>query len=172
MSTADSTTHECKLRTLNHRSCLARISTTTAVVAALAIGPGAAGAQRLQPELRIDALWPAPVVVQPGVGATIPLGYYVRVTAAAGYAPRADARLIDDHWRGDVIGRFLLDPFRQQRWGASVGGGLSIREKTYLAALLDIEGRDWKGVMTALQIGVSGGVRAGLVFRRAVSDRR
>ena len=132
----------------------------------------AASAQHLQPELRVDAFWPAPVSVQPGVGLTLPLGYYVRVSASAGYAPHGDARLIDDHWRGDLVARFLLDPFRQQRWGLSLGGGLSVREKTYLAALLDLEGPEWHHVMPALEIGVSGGVRAGVVFRRAVRDRR
>jgi hypothetical protein len=160
-------TEHCELTARHQGSTL-----TCVVILAVVLLGARASAQSLQPELRVDALWPAPVSVLAGVGVTAPLGYYVRLTAAAGYAPRADARLVDDHWRGDVLARFLLDPFRQQRWGASIGAGLSVREKTYLAALIDLEGREWHGLLPALDVGVSGGVRAGLVLRRAVKDRR
>lgn len=127
---------------------------------------------QLQPELRVDALGPAPYVVQSGAGVTLALGYYARVTAVVAGAPQTDDRYIGDHWRGDVIARVLLDPFKQQRWALSLGGGLSVRRQTYLAAIVDLEGPAIGGVMPALQAGVGGGVRAGVVLRRAMRGRR
>jgi hypothetical protein len=133
---------------------------------------GLAGAQRVQPELRLDVLGPTPASSQPGLGAAIALGNYVRAGAAVGYAlePRAD--LGADRWRADLLARVTLDPFRQQRWGFSLGGGLSFRRRTYLAAILDLEGPETQGILPAVQFGVSGGVRAGIVLRRALKGRR
>jgi hypothetical protein len=129
-----------------------------------------AGAQQL--ELRGDVLGPAPASVQPGIGWTFFAGYYGRVTADAGYAPAPRADLIADHWRGDVITRFVFDPFRQQRWGLSLGGGLSFRKRTYLAVVIDLEGPEVSGFLPALQLGVSGGVRGAVILRRARPARR
>ena len=120
----------------------------------------------------MDLLGPPPAVWQVGVGATARLGYYARLTGIAAYAPQADPRFLGDRWRADVLARLLLDPFRQQRWALSIGGGLSIRRTTYLAAIVDLEGPPVGGLMPALQVGVSGGMRAGLVFRRAMRGRR
>lgn len=129
-------------------------------------------AQRVQPEARVDVIGPEPYSVQPGVGGVVALGYYARVSADVGYAVRGDSKLMDDRWRADLLGRFTFDPFRQQRWGFSIGGGLSFRRQTYLAALLDLEGPEWAGLLPALQVGVSGGWRAGFVVRRAIKGRR
>jgi len=132
-----------------------------------------AGAQRfMQPEARVDVLGPGRYAWQPGVGLTAGLGYYARLTAIAGYAPSPDARMLDDHWRGDAIVRVVLDPFREERWGLSFGGGLSVRRQTYLAAVVDLEGPSTVGWLPAVEIGVSGGLRAGVVLRRAVKQRR
>jgi hypothetical protein len=128
--------------------------------------------QRVQPEVRVDVQGSSRYTVAPGVGANLALGYYARVSAIVGYAPAEDTRFADDHWRGDLLARFVLDPFRQQRWGLSVGGGLSIRRQTYLAAILELEGREAKGFIPALQVGMSGGFRAGLILRRAIRGRR
>jgi hypothetical protein len=106
------------------------------------------------------------------VGGVVALGYYARFSADVGYAMRSDAKLIEDRWRADLLGRFTLDPFRQQRWGFSIGGGLSFRRQTYLAAVVDLEGPEWAGLLPALQVGVSGGWRAGLVLRRAIKGKR
>jgi hypothetical protein len=142
------------------------------VMATLAIA-GSAGAQtHVQPEARLDVVGPSPYTVQPGVGATVALGTYARAGVAVGYATRDDSTQIADRWRADVLGRFLFDPFRQRRWALSVGGGVSFRRRPYLAALLDLEGPELAGWRPALQAGVSGGLRGGIVMRRAVDDRR
>lgn len=133
---------------------------------------GALNAQTLQPELRLDVMGPRPYTVEPGIGLTAALGYYVRLGAVAGYALPVESST-RNRWRGDMIGRVTLDPFRQQRWALSLGGGLSFRRSTtYLAAILDLEGPELRGLLPAFQIGVSGGVRAGVILRRAVRGRR
>ena len=125
-----------------------------------------------QPELRVDALGPEPYSVQPGVGLITPLGAYARLGASVGYALAPNVSLIADRWRADLIARLTLDPYRQQRWALSVGGGLSFRRRVYLAAIVDLEGPEIHGVLPALQLGASGGVRAGFILRRAVERRR
>jgi len=146
----------------------------TLALAALPVLAVRGTAQRvaLQPEVRADVLGPAPYVYQVGAGVTKALGYYARLTVAAAFAPGADSRYVGDRWRGDIIARVLMDPFKQQRWALSIGGGLSVRRQTYLAAVADLEGPDFGGVMPAIQVGVSGGLRAGVVLRRAIRGRR
>ena len=130
-------------------------------------------AQTLQPEARLDVMGPRPYSVEPGIGVILPLGYYVRVSAGVGYALPIETSLGGDRWRTDLLARATFDPFRQQRWGLSIGGGLSYRRSTtYLAAIADIEGSEMRGLLPALQVGVSGGVRAGIILRRAVARRR
>lgn len=130
-------------------------------------------AQRaVQPEARLDVVGPRVYSWQPGIGASASLGYYARLGVVVGYATQPDARFIDDRWRTDVIARVLLDPFREQRWALSLGGGLSVRRQTYLAAVLDLEGPEIGGVLPALEVGASGGLRGSIIVRRAVANRR
>lgn len=142
------------------------------IVAALACATAANAQTHPQPELRVDVIGPRPYTVQPGVGATVSMGTYARVSAIIGYAVDPDTNQIAHRWRADLLGRFLFDPFRQQRWGFSVGGGLSIRHRTYIAALLDLEGPETAGWLPAVHIGVSGGLRGGFALRRATEQRR
>lgn len=129
--------------------------------------------QTLQPEIRLDVLGPSPYSLEPGVGVVTPLGYYVRVSAGAGYALPLESSLAGDRWRGELLGRFTFDPFRQRRWALSIGGGVSYRRSaTYLAAVVDLEGPAVRGVLPAVQAGISGGARVGIVLRRAVAGRR
>lgn len=124
-----------------------------------------------QPELRLDAIGPAPYAVHAGAGLTAALGYYARVTALGAYGvrPTSPARR---EWRADLIARVTLDPFRQQRVGLSFGGGLTVRDHAYLLAVAELEGPARAGWLAALQLGAGGGLRAGLVLRRAVTGRR
>ena len=140
---------------------------------ALACVARVAQGQFLQPELRLDISGPEPVAIEPGVGLTTPLGTYARLGMNAGYDVRGAPERTGRRWRGDVIARITLDPLRQQRWALSFGGGVSYRgATTYLAALADLEGPEVRGVMPALQIGVSGGTRAAIILRRAMRGRR
>ena len=132
----------------------------------------AAGQTRPQPELRVDVMGPREYSVQPGLGATVSLGHYARAGAAVGYALAPDSNQIADRWRVDLLGRFLFDPFRQQRWALSIGGGVSIRRRTYIAAVAELEGPETAGWLPAVTIGVSGGLRGGFAVRRAIQGRR
>lgn len=155
---------------------MARPGTLTRLAAAAlllcASRPVTAQSGPLQTEARIDFIGPSPYRWQPGLGLTAFAGVYARFTAAIGYVPQSDSRFVANHWRGDVIARVLLDPFRQERWGLSVGGGLSVRRRTYIAAVIDLEGPPVGGWLPVVQAGMSGGARCGFALRRAISGRR
>jgi hypothetical protein len=156
-----------------------------AVVVFLAGDPACVRAQevatpRAEPELRADVLFGRASAVQVGAGTEIPFGYYVRMelVGAVGLrdnrvsGSRADARV-------DLLTRFLLDPFRQSRYGLSLGAGIGLRAepgdhvRPVLLAALDVEARRWSsGWVPALQVGLGGGARVGLVFRRGIAAAR
>lgn len=126
------------------------------------------------PEFRADVIAGRTTTAQAGLGAVVPLGVYVRlgVDGAAGATWRDGAALASG--RVDAIGRFLLDPYREAPFGFSLGGGVSVpyadgdrRVRPYLTAVIDVEGRT-RGVFTpALQVGLGGGARVGIVLRRS-----
>jgi hypothetical protein len=143
----------------------------------LASWPAAAHAQRQRipaaPELRLDVLGGRPASVQGAAGVEIPAGTYARVGLLAGLGATverdAPSRAAG---RVDVLARFLLDPFRQSRYGLSAGAGLSVRAdpgdrvRPRLLVALDVEGRRSHGGITpALQLGLGGGVRGGVALR-------
>jgi hypothetical protein len=145
---------------------------------------------RLMNEGRVDARISRNNAVEAGWSLIIPASVYVRtaLTAAGGYVRR------DQRWaresRYEVTGRFLLDPFRQARYGLSFGGGVGItnsdglftapnvigqrsqRWRPFLAAFADLELRRTAGLTPALQVGVGSGVRLGLAVRSATNRWR
>lgn len=132
-----------------------------------------ASGERLTPEVRVDAIVAAHrTSLQAGGGLQVPAGYYARIglIGAAGTDVVAGGR--EASGRLDVVGRFLLDPFRQSSWGLSVGAGLSLRARSrdhvrpYLVTVVDLEGpRGNSGMAPSLQVGVGGGVRLGAGVR-------
>jgi len=127
---------------------------------------------RLVPEVRVDAIGANPATVQGAVGVEIPAGWYVRVGVLAGAGASVEQGEQAPAGRLDVLARFLLDPFRQSRWGLSAGGGISLlaREgdhvRPQLLVALDLEGpRASSGVSPSIQLGLGGGVRAGIGLR-------
>jgi hypothetical protein len=127
---------------------------------------------RLVPEVRVDAIGASPATVQGAVGVEIPAGWYVRVGVLAGAGGSVEEGESAPAGRLDVLARFLLDPFRQSRWGFSAGGGISLlaREgehvRPQLLVALDLEGpRSSSGMSPSIQVGLAGGVRAGIGFR-------
>lgn len=136
-------------------------------------GQGTGATARVQPELRTDAVVAHRTSVELGGGLQAPLGYYVRIgaTAALGTALGAGPSLRTG--RADLLVRFLLDPFRQSAYGVSAGGGLGTRfgqgegVTPVLLLALEVEGRrSARGWSPALQVGVGGGMRAGVLLRR------
>jgi hypothetical protein len=150
---------------------------------ALALVPsGEASAQNQPPpyaEYRADAIVGRGTTAQVGAGAVVPLGIYVRlgIDANGGATWRDRSTLASG--RVDVVGRFLLDPFRETPLGLSFGGGVSVpytdgdtRTRPYLTVVVDVEGRVHGPVTPALQVGLGGGARIGIVLRTTRSRWR
>ena len=153
-----------------------RAGAVLGAIALLAVSPAAVHAQQrvpIAPEVRLDVIGARPTSVQGAIGAEIPAGTYVRVGVLGGAgatiesdgASRAAGRL-------DVLARFLVDPFRQTRWGFSAGAGVSLRAdpgdrvRPRLLVAFDLEGRRSRGGLSpSLQIGLGGGVRGGVGLR-------
>jgi hypothetical protein len=166
-----------------------RAAAAWAVAAAIATArAGGASAQQPAapwgaPEVRVDLMAAHDPAIQFGAGVQIPAGYYARIglVAAVG-VPIGDGADSVRHGldgRVDLLARFLLDPFRQADYGLSFGGGASLRAeqgdraRPVLLAALDVEGRrSTRGVVPALQVGLGGGVRVGVILRRAAPGAR
>ena len=147
------------------------------VAVALLVSSGAAAQQaptRPYAEYRADAILNRANAAQLGGGIVLPLGVYVRlgIDAAGGVTWRSGQTF--GSGRVDAIARFLLDPFRESRLGFSLGGGASApigsaepSQPPYLTAVLDLEWRRYGGTTPALQVGLGGGTRIGIVLRRS-----
>ena len=153
-----------------------RAGAALGAIALLAVAPAAVHAQQrvpIAPEVRLDVIGARPTSVQGAIGVEIPAGTYVRVgvlggagaTIESGGASRAAGRL-------DVLARFLVDPFRQTRWGFSAGAGVSLRAdpgdrvRPRLLVAFDLEGRRSRGGLSpSLQMALGGGVRGGVGLR-------
>jgi hypothetical protein len=122
--------------------------------------------------------------VHAGGGLSAALGTYVRLDLVAAAGPvLGEGSGVSGPSGGlgarvDGIARFLFDPYLQFRRGAYVGAGVSgrfdrgERGRALLVAVIGVEGRRRGGVFPALEVGVGGGVRAGVVLRWAREDRR
>lgn len=152
---------------------------------ALAAAPSLAaqGVPRPRPraEVRVDYLGPNPDVVHAGVGVNVPTGTYLRVSLVGAGGASWDEGRTGGSARADVIGRFLFDPFRERRWGLSAGGGVSVRYdqrnavhrwRPFLALVVDLEVPQTGSVAPALQLGLGGGARVGLIIRGPDPNRR
>ena len=145
---------------------LALLSNAAAVGTLLAQEP-----LRPYPEIRAEAIIAQPNAGVIGAGLQIPLGFYARlgVDATGGVARSHDESF--GTARGDVIMRFLLDPFREAPWALSAGAGVTVRYmdphswRALLAVVVDVEGRRAGGVSPAVQVGLGGGVRLGVALR-------
>lgn len=130
------------------------------------------------PELRVDGMVGRGSTIQAGAGEELPLGYYVRLglIGAAGVTRRDGVTTHGE--RVDLVARYLLDPFRETPDALSLGGGMSFvaepgkRLRPYLVVVADIEGRRRGSWSPALQIGLGGGARIGVVLRRSRGQSR
>ena len=154
---------------MRHVTSLAIALRAASVAGAQAPARGGS-ALRVRPELRLDYL-AAPDGIQLGAGAAIRVSTYVRLGAAGGIGPHFSDRVDRFGWRADFFGRFQLDPFRERRWAPYGAAGVSIRgagseAEEYLMALFGLEGPLARGWSPAIEVGLGGGFRAGLVMRR------
>jgi hypothetical protein len=124
--------------------------------------------------MRADMVVASRTAVEGGVALVIPAGIYARtsLTGAVGAAnyPSGSAAV----GRAEIVSRFVLDPFRESPYGFSIGGGVGAtniedgkRWRPYLAVVLDLELQRTARLMPAVQLGLGGGARLGLVLRRS-----
>jgi hypothetical protein len=151
---------------------------------AIVFAPGSALGQSggfkpaIQVEMRADLLAGPPAGAQVGVGANVAGGSYMRIgaDAAVGALSRDGAAVASG--RVDVVTRYLLDPYREFRWGPYVGGGFTAQWdhranwRGDLLLLVGVEGPAHAGWRTSVELGLGGGARLGVVFRRARSNGR
>ncbi len=143
-------------------------------------GSASLAAQEIAPppvyaEYRADAILTRGFAVEGGAGAVIPAGTYVRVSIDGAAGPTWRDGAAHAGGRVDVLGRFLLDPFREVPYGVSLGGGVSVpyvqgdaHVRPYVTVVLDVEGRRrTSGWTPALQLGLGGGARIGIVLRHS-----
>ena len=143
----------------------------------LAVVPGSLGAQanRLRPvqlEARADGLVGRRTAGHLGGGANVAVGNYLRAgLVVAGGATRGNGDELVGSARADLVGRFLLDPFREHAWGPYAGAGLGVlwdeeadaREVVLL--VIGAEGGMRSRVRPAIEVGFGGGTRIGIVLR-------
>lgn len=132
----------------------------------------------VQFEARLDVLGGPPAGAQAGAGLNVAAGYYTRigVDAAAGASARNGGVVASG--RVDLAARYLLDPFHEFRWAPYAGGGITAlwdggaNWRAGLLLLVGMEGPVHAGWRTAIELGLGGGARLGLVLRRARANGR
>jgi len=143
-------------------------------IAVLAPAILASGAEAQSAEGRVDVFADGPPAIHAGAGFTVRAGTYLRsgLTGAIGASRNGISG------RVDFMNRFHLDPFRERRWGPYAGGGLTARfddnrsDRFYLLLIAGIDGPARRGVTTAIEAGLGGGARLGLILRHAAAERR
>jgi hypothetical protein len=138
----------------------------------------------------VNGRWSRSNAIEVGWSLIVPVSPYVRThfTAAGGYIYRDQLWMRESRYESTV--RFLLDPFRQARYGLSFGGGVGITNsdglfgrpnqfgqrfqtwRPFLVTYADLELRKSAGLTPALQLGIGSGIRLGLVVRSATNRWR
>ena len=145
---------------------------------------------RLMNEGSVNGRWSRGNMIEAGWSVIIPISPYVRthLTAAGGYIWRNPIWMRESRY--ETTTRFLLDPFRQSRYGLSFGGGVGMtnsdglygrpdpfgnrpqRWRPFLVAYSDLELRKTAGLTPAVQLGIGSGIRLGLLVRSATNRWR
>ena len=139
-------------------------------------------AQNAGPPIRVE--WRADLFLaqvdaaHAGLGLSTDLGAYARLEGALGVGAAWAGGDAVASGRADVGVRFLLDPYHQERWGVYGGGGVSTRYEDgpgarvllTLYAGAEVPGdKPWR---PAIEAGIGGGVRIGVVLRPRRQSRR
>ena len=155
-----------------------RFSIVLAAAIALSTQVAAAQSQEVQvtfiPEARVDLIAGKNTALQAGLGGTVPVTNYVGVGGTIG----AGVSKTGFSMRGDLYGRFSLDPYRQYYWEPYIGGGITNRydsggpgTRTYLLGVIGFNGPNAGGIAPGVELGVGGGVRLGVTLRWGQTTR-
>jgi hypothetical protein len=161
---------------------LTRRLVIVAGVAALSIAPAPAlSAQdrsRPLPEFRVDVVTGRATAVQAGAGLIVPSGLYLRYVLAAAAGPAWRSGAAGASGRVDLQARFLLDPFRESRWGLYGVAGLGAlydrfeRWRARVTLAVGVEAPASARGAWAVEVGLGGGARVGIALRRLALGRR
>jgi hypothetical protein len=159
-------------------ACALLLALTATPCAAQRVAAPAARPSRIQPTFRADVIVADRWSVQGAAGVQIATAYNVRVAADAGVGAVSRATGWHAAGRMDVLLRWLSDPFRESRWALNAGGGLGlnledsrrVRPVAIVTVGLDAPaGARW---LRGVEVGLGGGVRAGVTLRRSSARRR
>ncbi len=134
---------------------------------------------RVRPSLRADAILARESGAQLGAGLAVAAAYNLRLglDAGIGGVRRADGG-VDAAGRVDLLARWLSDPFRQSKRAIHAGGGVGVLVRQGAAprpvaiVTLGIEGTSDGPWVPGVEVGLGGGVRAGVTLRRAPARQR
>lgn len=134
---------------------------------------------RPQWEIRAEAVASESPAALAGLGVNIRAGWYTRLgVGLAGGARWIDGGPTVGQVRADATVRFLLDPFAERKRGlyggvglsaTQLGGGLGAQSPVLLL-VAGAESRPRNGRAWALELGLGGGLRVGVVRRAARAD--
>jgi hypothetical protein len=128
------------------------------------------------PEIRTDAIVARSTAFQLAAGAAIATGDYLWVGADLGVGV-VTGRPLEPSASLDVTGRLHLDSDGDTQWAPYLVGGMTFRADRgargalYLLIALGVHAPARAGIVPALEVGLGGGVRAGIVLRRATGRR-
>lgn len=148
-----------------------------ALFVALATRVPAQVPRAVRTELRVDGL-ADPASLQVGGGLARPVSTYARLAVVAAAGPAWQRGRQSVAGRVDLLGRFVVDPFNENGRGVYGSGGLSLRYdevrewRPVLVVALGIEGPVRHERAWAAELGLGGGVRAGIVLRWMRGDGR
>jgi hypothetical protein len=153
----------------------ARIATiATVALVAMSMAASAAPAQRIEPEVRFDALVAHRSAIQGALGADITFSPELHLELAAGAGPAFGGGAgASFSARGDAVVHFLVDPRHLLRWSPYAGGGVGARYdrpanwRGVAILLVGVNGPRWKHAIPFIEAGLGGGFRIGAGVRRA-----
>jgi hypothetical protein len=128
---------------------------------------------KIQGEVRIDAFFADNSTVQGGGGGAWYLDRNIRLVLLGGAGSTFTNGIGEFSARADLLGRFVLDPDRTQKWALYGAGGLGVRYEAQpswrgvLVALVGLEGPKWGAWTPFVEAGYGGGVQIGFGLRRA-----
>lgn len=147
-----------------------------ALAGALSV-PAAARAQQTQavqvsvtytPILRLDLIGGNPTALHAGAGIEFPFSNYFDLGAAVG----AGVGSSSFSGRGDLYGKFSLDPYHQSAFEPYIGGGGTVRydgggygSRAFLLGFVGVNAPRTGGIAPGVELGFGGGVRFGVTLR-------
>jgi CDP-diacylglycerol--glycerol-3-phosphate 3-phosphatidyltransferase/cardiolipin synthase len=141
-------------------------------------GQGSDAPSTIRVEGRVDAFNARVDAVHAGIGVAADAGTYFRLAGIVGAGVATVGSTAVASGRVEAVGRFVLDPFRQSRWGVYGGGGVVARyddgrgTRGYLTLLIGAELPGDRPAVTAVELGIGGGVRLGVAIRQGRRGHR